>query len=84
VVTGGMVRAGDPVVVVSRPEHDVTVPEVFRAFMGDLNAAHRVLAADCLVEAEAAGLRDVVARRGKGGVELDDCAGHPADHRGPG
>jgi MOSC domain-containing protein YiiM len=73
VVTGGTVRAGDPVVVVSRPEHDVTVPEVFRAFMGDLDAAHRVLAADCLVEAEAAGLREVVARRGqRGAVELDD------------
>jgi MOSC domain-containing protein YiiM len=73
VVSGGTVRAGDPIVVMSRPEHDVTVPEVFRAFMGDLDAAQRVLAADCLVEAEAAGLREVVARRGqRGAVELDD------------
>lgn len=64
VVNSGTVRRGDPVVVASRPEHDITVPLVFRAFMGDLDAAQRVLAADCLVESEAAGLHEVVARRG--------------------
>ena len=72
VVTGGTVRPGDPIAVVSRPDHEVTVPDTFRAFMGDVEAAHRVLAAGCLVEAEADELRELVARRGSGGgAELE-------------
>jgi MOSC domain-containing protein YiiM len=71
VVTGGTVRPGDVIEVVARPGHDITVPETFRAFMGDLDAAERVLAADCLVEVEAAELRDTVARRRGAGTELD-------------
>jgi MOSC domain-containing protein YiiM len=72
IVRGGPIRTGDRIEVVSRPEHDVTVPVSFRAFMGDLDAARRVLAADCLVEAEAAELRALVARRGEGsGDELE-------------
>jgi MOSC domain-containing protein YiiM len=71
VVTGGTVRPGDAIEVVSRPSHDITVPDTFRAFMGDLDVAERVLAAGCLVEAEAAELRDTVARRRSAGVELD-------------
>ena len=47
------------------------MPDTFRAFMGDLDAADRVLAADCLVEVEAAELRETVARRRRAGVELD-------------
>jgi MOSC domain-containing protein YiiM len=72
VVTPGEVRTGDPVTVVSRPDHGITVPEVFRAFMGDLDAAERVLAADCLVEQEAAELRETVQRRRAAGTELED------------
>jgi MOSC domain-containing protein YiiM len=71
VVTSGTVRAGDPIEVVSRPDHGITVPETFRAFMGDLDAAERVLAAKCLVEVEAAELRETVARRRAAGAELD-------------
>ncbi|GAA2169636.1 MOSC domain-containing protein [Pedococcus bigeumensis] len=71
VVTGGTVRPGDAIEVVSRPSHDITVPDTFRAFMGDLDTAERVLAAGCLVEVEAAELRDTVARRRSAGVELD-------------
>ena len=71
IVTPGEVRTGDPVEVVSRPGHGVTVPEVFRAFMGDLDAAERVLAADCLVEQEAAELRETVERRRAAGTELE-------------
>lgn len=72
VVTPGEVRTGDPVTVVSRPDHGITVPEVFRAFMGDLDAAERVLAADCLVEQEAVELRETVQRRRAAGTELED------------
>lgn len=71
IVRGGTVRPGDGIEVVSRPEHDITVPETFRAFMGDLDAADRVLAADCLVEVEAAELRATVQRRRAAGAELD-------------
>ena len=71
VVTGGTVRPGDPITVTSRPEHDITVPATFRAFMGDLDVAERVLAAGCLVEVEAAELRETVARRRATNAELD-------------
>jgi MOSC domain-containing protein YiiM len=64
IVTGGTVRSGDPVRVLERPGHGITVPMSFRAFMGDLELARRVLAAGCLVEAEAAELRETVERRG--------------------
>ena len=63
VVSGGRVRSGDPVRVVSRAEHDVDVPTTFRAFMGDLDAAEHVIAVGCLPEHEVAGLRAMVGRR---------------------
>jgi MOSC domain-containing protein YiiM len=63
IVSGGVVRQGDPIVVLSRPDHGITVPMLFRAFTGDLDLARRVLAAGCLVEAEAAELRETVERR---------------------
>ena len=63
VVTSGEVRPGDEVRVVSRPGHDVDVPTTFRAFMGELEAAERVLAVGCLPEHELAALRDMVQRR---------------------
>jgi MOSC domain-containing protein YiiM len=71
VVRGGTVNRGDAIEVVSRPDHDVTLPEVFRAFTGDLEAARRVLAAECLVESEAAALADLVERRSRGAVEVE-------------
>lgn len=48
VVEPGVVSAGDAVVVEDRPGHGVTVPEVFRAFMGDAVLARRVLDAEVL------------------------------------
>ena len=72
VVTGGTVRQGDAIEVVARPPHDITVPDTFRAFMGDLEAAERVLAANCLVDVEAAELRETVTRRRAAGTELDE------------
>ena len=71
IVTPGGVRTGDPVDVVRRPGHGITVPDVFRAFMGDLDAAERVLVAGCLVEQEAAELRETVERRRAAGTELE-------------
>ncbi len=63
IVAGGTVRPGDDVEVIHRPGHDVDVRLTFRAFAGDLEAAHRVLAADCLPAADAAELRERVERR---------------------
>lgn len=45
VVTPGTVRRGDPIRVVSRPDHTIDVPTSFRAFMGDRAAAARIVAA---------------------------------------
>jgi MOSC domain-containing protein YiiM len=63
VETSGEVRPGDEIRLVSRPEHDVDVPTTFRAFMGDLDAAERVLAVGCFPEHELAALRDMVEHR---------------------
>ena len=71
VVSPGTIRSGDAVVVRSRPDHGSTLPVTFRAFMGDLDAARRVLDSGCLVETEAAELRAMVERRAPTGVELD-------------
>jgi MOSC domain-containing protein YiiM len=61
--SGGTVRPGDAIEVVSRPAHGVTVVDAFRAFTGDVESAERVLAANALPDVEAAELRDRVARR---------------------
>ena len=48
VIEPGVLSAGDVVEVVGRPDHGITVPEVFGAFMGDDELAARVLAAGVL------------------------------------
>jgi len=48
VIEPGVLSAGDVVEVVGRPDHGITVPEVFGAFMGDDELAARVLAAGAL------------------------------------
>lgn len=48
VVEPGVVSTGDVVEVSGRPDHGITVPQVFRAFTGDDDAAARVLAAGIL------------------------------------
>lgn len=58
VVTGGTVRPGDSLRVVSRADHDVLLPRVFAACMGDPDAAEEVLAAGFLPETEEQWLRD--------------------------
>jgi len=63
VVEPGVVTAGDRVEVVDRPAHGVTVPEVFRAFTGDVVLGRRVLEAQVLAEVEHADLARAVARR---------------------
>jgi len=52
VVEPGEIRAGDPVEIVHRPDHDVTVALVFRAMTLEPDLLPRLSAADALPEAE--------------------------------
>jgi MOSC domain-containing protein YiiM len=65
VVEPGVVSTGDPVEVLGRPGHGITVPEVFRAFTGDDRATARVLAAGILAPEDHHALERRLARRGK-------------------
>ncbi len=62
VVRPGTLRPGDRIAV-ERPEHDIDVLLTFRAFMGDLEAARRVLGARVLNEHDHADLAESVDRR---------------------
>lgn len=57
VLTGGTIRPGAVVEVISRAQHQIELPETFRAFMGDLDAARAVLAAGFLPDDEERWLR---------------------------
>ena len=48
VIEPGSIRTGDPVTVVSRPDHDVTLEVVFRALTLEPELLPRLLAADAL------------------------------------
>lgn len=63
VVEAGVVTAGDVVEVSRRPAHGITVPEVFRAFMGDDDLAARVVAAQVLGPDDRADLERRLTRR---------------------
>ena len=63
VLEPGSVSVGDPVEVVHRAGHRVTLVLAFRAFTGDLDAAEQVLAAGCLPADEEDWLRRRLARR---------------------
>jgi len=63
IISGGTVRPGDPIRVVARADHEVPLPVVFSAFMGDLGAIRAVLQADFLPDDEAEWLSDRLARR---------------------
>jgi MOSC domain-containing protein YiiM len=62
VVEPGEVRAGDPVTVTSRPDHDVTVGPAFRALTREPELLPRLRAAEALHPQA----KDVVARRTTG------------------
>ncbi len=67
VTSPGLIKPGDPVVVVTIAEHGIDVMDVFRAFSGDLDAARLVLAAGCLAEDDQSELVSRVARRTSAG-----------------
>jgi MOSC domain-containing protein YiiM len=59
VISPGSVRAGDPISIDYRPDHDVTIGLVFRARMSEPALLPRLLAADAL----SAELKDYARRR---------------------
>jgi MOSC domain-containing protein YiiM len=63
VVEPGVLSAGDVVEVSGRPSHGITVPEVFRAFTGNDEAAGRVLTAGVLGADDHRDLERRLARR---------------------
>ena len=52
VVEAGVIEPGDPIEVVERPGHDITVTTCFLAVMGDRDLAAEVVAAEVLPPAE--------------------------------
>jgi MOSC domain-containing protein YiiM len=48
VITPGTVRAGDPIEIVSRPDHEVSVGVVFRALMSEPELLPELAVADAL------------------------------------
>jgi MOSC domain-containing protein YiiM len=59
VIEPGEIRAGDPVQIVHRPAHDVTVALVFRAMTREPELLPRLSVADALPQED----RDLVRRR---------------------
>jgi MOSC domain-containing protein YiiM len=59
VVSPGEIRAGDPVVVTDRPDHEVTIGVTFRAVTLEPELLPRLLTADALP----ADVRELAARR---------------------
>lgn len=57
VIEPGDIRAGDPVEIIGRPGHDVTVALAFRALTGEPVLLPRLLAADALPEETRARIR---------------------------
>jgi MOSC domain-containing protein YiiM len=60
VLTPGMIRAGDPIEVIHRPDHDVTVSLVFQATLTDRDLLPRLLSAGDDLDGET---RELVRRR---------------------
>jgi MOSC domain-containing protein YiiM len=68
VVEPGTIRRGDPVRVLSRPDHGIDVRVAFRAFTGDLDAARRVLEGKVLSPVDHAELQETYDKRSRAGV----------------
>jgi MOSC domain-containing protein YiiM len=50
VITPGAIRAGDPIEVINRPEHDVTVTLLFKATTTERELLPRLLAAEAYLD----------------------------------
>ena len=59
-ITPGTLRAGDPIEVIHRPEHDVSIGLVFRATTTERSLLPRLLAAEAYLDQDTI---DMVRRR---------------------
>ena len=59
-ITPGTIRAGDPIEVIERPAHDVSIGLVFRATTTDRSLLPRLLAAEAYLDQDTI---DMVRRR---------------------
>ncbi|MFJ1701968.1 MOSC domain-containing protein [Kitasatospora sp. NPDC088346] len=67
IVEPGVIRAGDPVTVEHRPDHDVTVELCFRALMTEARLLHRLVDVDALPEE----VRELARKRTGGAPPFD-------------
>lgn len=63
VEVSGEIRTDDALTVTTMPDHDITVPRLFRALTGDLDLVEQVIAARVLVGEEMAQLAESFERR---------------------
>jgi MOSC domain-containing protein YiiM len=61
VLTSGAIRTGDPIEIIGRPDHDVTVTVFFRATTTQRELLPRLLAAEAYLDPKTIDM----ARRGK-------------------
>jgi MOSC domain-containing protein YiiM len=73
-IVEGEVGAGDEIQVIERPDHDVTIREVFRIYTSDHEEAERLLAVPRMSESWKRWARDL----------LQLTKDHPANEAGPG
>ncbi|HEX2895931.1 MAG TPA: MOSC domain-containing protein [Marmoricola sp.] len=69
VLEEGAVAAGDPIVVLDRPDHDVTVATLFRALLTEPALLPRLLVVD--------GLKDWVRERARAAADSAETSRHP-------
>lgn len=63
VAVPGEIRTGDAVTVLEVPDHEITVPQLFRALTGDLALVERVIVSGALAGEESAQLAESFERR---------------------
>jgi len=73
IVREGDVGAGDAIAIVSRPDHDLTVRDVFRIYTRDRGECGRLLEVPQMSDAWKRWARDMLARQGGGKAAAPGC-----------
>ena len=75
IVTEGDVGAGDPIAVVSKPDHDLSIRDVFRIYTRDRDECRRLIDVPQMSEAWKSWARDMLGRREGGGEPVSPSHG---------